>query len=432
MTVPTQINNIPIGSSAMAFSQLGQGQPASGFMGILSSMMGGNIQNSNAISTLGQKDMSLETLLQDLASKDGNSALLDPLLLSLIQQLVTNPQQLQDFLSQDLQLSDSGIKKALQLNQVQIENLIDFVKTFVKEDGKNYKNMTPDEIRQAILEKLSQTLSADNKSGVDTQSTNPVDKNVHAVVDAVAINISEKQATNVSSLSTNYEINTPKYRDATDRVASSKLTEGENLSNLHTNSEGSDLSKSSSSLEEALFVSELELEEPSISSLNTLKTDETIGINKSESTVINANSHNQQVTVPKAEHTVKESLPVSRLQEIDTSIIKTIQNGNRSLTVKLEPPELGTINIKLVLTDGMVRADIRVDNLQVKDMMNLAVPQIRQSLENAGIRVSEFAVDIREEYYSDGKRQNNDNEGGKNQHQKRNRQEDSKPFEYYV
>lgn len=432
MTVPTQINNIPIGSSAMAFSQLGQGQPASGFMGILSSMMGGNIQNSNAISTLGQKDMSLETLLQDLASKDGNSALLDPLLLSLIQQLVTNPQQLQDFLSQDLQLSDSGIKKALQLNQVQIENLIDFVKTFVKEDGKNYKNMTPDEIRQAILEKLSQTLSADNKSGVDTQSTNPVDKNVHAVVDAVAINISEKQATNVSSLSTNYEINTPKYRDATDRVASSKLTEGENLSNLHTNSEGSDLSKSSSSLEEALFVSELELEEPSISSLNTLKTDETIGINKSESTVINANSHNQQVTAPKAEHTVKESLPVSRLQEIDTSIIKTIQNGNRSLTVKLEPPELGTINIKLVLTDGMVRADIRVDNLQVKDMMNLAVPQIRQSLENAGIRVSEFAVDIREEYYSDGKRQNNDNEGGKNQHQKRNRQEDSKPFEYYV
>jgi flagellar hook-length control protein FliK len=50
---------------------------------------------------------------------------------------------------------------------------------------------------------------------------------------------------------------------------------------------------------------------------------------------------------------------------------------------------------------------VRVDSNAIKDAFNLALPQIKTSLENSGIKVSEFHVDVREDQYRNGQQRNN-------------------------
>src|SRR5208283_1353539 len=78
-----------------------------------------------------------------------------------------------------------------------------------------------------------------------------------------------------------------------------------------------------------------------------------------------------------------------------------------SLVIRIDPPDLGSMQIKLSLDNGMLKANVSVDSNAVKDSFNLALPQIRTSLENAGIKVSDFQVNVREDQYRNGQERNN-------------------------
>jgi flagellar hook-length control protein FliK len=104
---------------------------------------------------------------------------------------------------------------------------------------------------------------------------------------------------------------------------------------------------------------------------------------------------------------VQQTVPASQLSSLDTVISKAVNAGQGNLVIRIDPPDLGSMQIKLSLDNGVLKANVSVDSNAVKDSFNLAMPQIRASLENAGIKVSDFQVDVREDQYRNGQERNN-------------------------
>jgi flagellar hook-length control protein FliK len=99
--------------------------------------------------------------------------------------------------------------------------------------------------------------------------------------------------------------------------------------------------------------------------------------------------------------------PVSKLTSVDEVISKALDAGQKNLVIRIDPPDLGSVQIRLSFDNGVLKADVRVDSNAIKDSFNLALPQIKASLENSGIKVSEFHVDVREDQYRHGQQPNN-------------------------
>jgi flagellar hook-length control protein FliK len=105
----------------------------------------------------------------------------------------------------------------------------------------------------------------------------------------------------------------------------------------------------------------------------------------------------------------QETVPVSRLTSMDEVISKAVDAGQKNLVIRIDPPDLGNVQIRLSLDNGVLKAEVRVDSSIVKDAFNLVIPQIKTSLENSGIKVSEFHVDVRDDQNGNGQANNDNN-----------------------
>ncbi|MBI3592269.1 MAG: flagellar hook-length control protein FliK [Nitrospirae bacterium] len=124
----------------------------------------------------------------------------------------------------------------------------------------------------------------------------------------------------------------------------------------------------------------------------------------------------------------KETIHVSRLNELGEPIMKTLGAGDKQLVIKLAPPDLGNIQIRLTMDHGVLRADFRVDSQAVKELFSIAMPQIKNSIEDSGIKAGDFFVDLREDHYSDGGRQQDNN----NQQHKQQKESKSQFFDFFA
>lgn len=139
-----------------------------------------------------------------------------------------------------------------------------------------------------------------------------------------------------------------------------------------------------------------------------------------------AQNDNKNVTV------VKDAININRLMDIDIPIMKTVEGGGKHLLVRLDPPDLGSVQIKLSLDNGVLRADFKVESSAIKDLFTANMPHIKASLENSGLKVGEFFVDVREEgfYYSDDGRQGGNKDDSKQQQQKQQQQATDEKFNF--
>lgn len=149
-----------------------------------------------------------------------------------------------------------------------------------------------------------------------------------------------------------------------------------------------------------------------------------------------ASPHAAALSAPHAayatEKTVtKETVPVSRLHEVSDPILKTLGAGDKHLVIKLSPPDLGDIKITLTMDKGVLSAEVKVDSNGVKELFSLALPQIKQSLENAGVRAGEFFVDLHEEGSPDG-RTPREQAQQQNQQNRQRREPESRFFDYFA
>lgn len=105
--------------------------------------------------------------------------------------------------------------------------------------------------------------------------------------------------------------------------------------------------------------------------------------------VSNVSTVEQNQTIPN-----KIELPVTKLSELSDVIFKTLSSSNKTLTIQLEPPELGRILIKLSLDSAGIKADMKVDYPHVKEMLTGLIPEIKSNLQSSGIKVSDFLLDL--------------------------------------
>ena len=80
------------------------------------------------------------------------------------------------------------------------------------------------------------------------------------------------------------------------------------------------------------------------------------------------------------------------LEQVDFKVL----GQTKELSVQLAPKELGTMNIKIVEHNGVLVAEIKVENEQTKEFMLNEVTALKENLEEQGLNVAEVKVDIRQ------------------------------------
>jgi flagellar hook-length control protein FliK len=82
---------------------------------------------------------------------------------------------------------------------------------------------------------------------------------------------------------------------------------------------------------------------------------------------------------------------------IDQVIFKmgtVYRSGGHNVLLQLHPPELGKLRIELMSDRGKIRAHLHAQNEQAHDIIQKHLPKLRDSLENEGIVIEEFQVDV--------------------------------------
>lgn len=86
------------------------------------------------------------------------------------------------------------------------------------------------------------------------------------------------------------------------------------------------------------------------------------------------------------------------LQEIMDKAKVTVQDSrNGSFTVKLFPKELGSVNVNLVMENGVVNGRFLVDNNDAKTLLMSNIENLIDELQQSGVSVGEFSVNVRDE-----------------------------------
>lgn len=80
------------------------------------------------------------------------------------------------------------------------------------------------------------------------------------------------------------------------------------------------------------------------------------------------------------------------LEQVDFKVL----GQTKELSVQLSPKELGTMNIKIVEHNGVLVAEIKVENEKTKEFMLNEVTTLKENLEEQGLNVAEVKVDIRQ------------------------------------
>lgn len=100
------------------------------------------------------------------------------------------------------------------------------------------------------------------------------------------------------------------------------------------------------------------------------------------------------VTINTVQTTVtpSRSAETTPLQQIADRVQVTLDQGENSATIRLQPEELGGVRIRLQVQDGQVYLSIQTEKPQTGRMIDQQLGDLRQSLESGGIKVGDLAV----------------------------------------
>ena len=78
-------------------------------------------------------------------------------------------------------------------------------------------------------------------------------------------------------------------------------------------------------------------------------------------------------------------------QVVDAARIQ-VANGQTRAKIVLQPPSLGKLNLHIITRDDQVKVTFFAENLQVKEIIETNLAQLRQSFVQQGLRVDDFGV----------------------------------------
>jgi len=71
-------------------------------------------------------------------------------------------------------------------------------------------------------------------------------------------------------------------------------------------------------------------------------------------------------------------------------------DGSTEIRLKLEPPELGSVLVRLSLRSNRLQAQVQVDTPLVREMLNNAVQRVREALAGEGLDLEQFDIGLRQ------------------------------------
>jgi hypothetical protein len=93
-----------------------------------------------------------------------------------------------------------------------------------------------------------------------------------------------------------------------------------------------------------------------------------------------------------------------------------LRDGNSSVTIRLEPPELGSLRVEIATRGGAVTASIESPNAAVRNLLETNLQALKDSLSQAGIKVDSFLVSSGADFSQFAQRGNNPWQRSRNSH----------------
>ncbi len=82
-------------------------------------------------------------------------------------------------------------------------------------------------------------------------------------------------------------------------------------------------------------------------------------------------------------------------QTIAMTIAQKVQNGTQQFEIRLNPPELGRVDVRLEFgKDGQVTAHLIVERPETLEMLNKDARQLERTLQNAGVKLDDNGVSL--------------------------------------
>jgi len=89
---------------------------------------------------------------------------------------------------------------------------------------------------------------------------------------------------------------------------------------------------------------------------------------------------------------LEPELAARALRQVESGILKNMGQGRTQLVLRLDPPDLGKLNMVLSVKDGEVSAVFRAETSDAQRVISEQLSQLKQHLEQQGIRVGKMEV----------------------------------------
>jgi len=112
-----------------------------------------------------------------------------------------------------------------------------------------------------------------------------------------------------------------------------------------------------------------------------------------------------------------KGLTAMLIRQVQVEVQEMLQKQNsmpvHKVTMNLHPPSLGTLDVELKVRGNRVYAAFVTASVQVKEILETGMGDLRQSFSNAGMESGEPDVFLRQEYFQEGEKHQNHRSAGK-------------------
>lgn len=130
--------------------------------------------------------------------------------------------------------------------------------------------------------------------------------------------------------------------------------------------------------------------------------------------------------MPAPQEPVVSTRPGQFGQSMGVAIARTVEAGEETLRVRLNPDNLGRVEVTLAFEDGTLKATVRAESQRALDLLRQDMPDLARSLDQAGVRndAQSFRFEARTDTGSSPQQGGGQQQRGQNPQQQRHAQAD--------
>ena len=106
------------------------------------------------------------------------------------------------------------------------------------------------------------------------------------------------------------------------------------------------------------------------------------------------NFTNTLKTVEQGEKSFRGYIPASIVDQVGKQISRSILRGDQVVTLKLKPPDLGTVGVKIDIKDHALRLSMTAEHHSVKELLLNHVHELKEALVQHGVKLEKVDVQI--------------------------------------